>query len=179
MLRSIAGFVDPDAGSIHLGGVDAAGVTPQDRSVTLLFQEPRLFPALSVADNVSFGLRVRGIDAAERDRRARELLTSVGLEDRAGDSVKGLSGGEAQRVALARALCVRPDVLLLDEPFSAVDAPRRLELRTLIADLQAEHGMTMIFVTHDIDDAIALADMVVVLADGVLGDGVVATHEQT
>lgn len=149
-----------------IDGMDQTGLAPAERSATLLFQEPRLFPALSVIDNVGFGLRVRGVDAATRTAAATQLLTSVGLVDRSDDRIDGLSGGEQQRVALARALCIQPEVLLLDEPFSAVDAPRRRELRALLRSLHDEHRHTMIFVTHDIADATAIADTVAVLVDG-------------
>jgi len=168
LLRAIAGFLDPDGGSISLDGVDQAGIAPADRPVVLLFQDARLFPALNVRDNVSFGLRVQGVAATERDAAAMSLLERVGLADRATDPIDGLSGGEQQRVSLARALCVEPQILLLDEPFSAVDAPRRRELRSLISNLHAEQKHTMIFVTHDIADATALADTVAVLVDGVV-----------
>ena len=168
LLRAIAGFVPPDRGSIKVGGSDIAGLSPQDRPVTLLFQEPRLFPALTVADNVSFGLRVRGVGADERRQRADALLTRVGLGDRGDDQIDGLSGGEQQRVSLARALCVQPEVLLLDEPFSAIDAPRRRALRSLVSGLQAEHAITAIFVTHDVADARALAHSIAVLVDGAI-----------
>ncbi len=166
LLRTIAGFVPIHQGSIAIEGDDMHGIAPEQRPVTLLFQEPRLFPALSVLDNVSFGLRVRNVDKHQRNDRALSLLSDIGLRDRADDSVTGLSGGEQQRVALARALCVRPRALLLDEPFSAVDAPRRRELRTLVRQLSIEHDTTMVFVTHDVRDAETMADTIAVLDEG-------------
>jgi ABC-type Fe3+/spermidine/putrescine transport system ATPase subunit len=166
LLRVIAGFVPVDQGAVRIDGMDQTDLAPAERKATLLFQEPRLFPALSVINNVSFGLRVRGVDAATRTAAATRLLTSVGLVERSDDRIDGLSGGEQQRVALARALCIQPEVLLLDEPFSAVDAPRRRELRALLRSLHHEHRHTMIFVTHDIADATAIADTVAVLVDG-------------
>lgn len=166
LLRAIAGFVPIGQGSIAIEGTNVDALAPEQRPVTLLFQEPRLFPALSVADNVSFGLRVRKVGARERTERALSLLTDIGLRDRADDPITGLSGGEQQRVALARALCIRPRAMLLDEPFSAVDAPRRRELRTLVRRLSTEHDTTMVFVTHDVRDAETMADTIAVLAQG-------------
>jgi putative spermidine/putrescine transport system ATP-binding protein len=166
LLRTIAGFVTPETGAVEIDGVLVTDRSPNDRGVTLLFQEPRLFPALSVSENVAFAMRVRGAGSAERRDVALALLSEVGLIDRCDDSIDGLSGGEQQRVALARALCVPPKVLLLDEPFNAVDAPRRRELRRLVGDLLARHRITTIFVTHDVTDVERLADSVAVLVDG-------------
>lgn len=166
LLRSIAGFDPLTSGQVMVGDADMDTRPPQDRPVSLLFQEPRLFPALSVGENVSFAMRVRGASSEERRDRARLLLDQVGLGDRIDDSINGLSGGEQQRVSLARALCVRPKVLLLDEPFSAVDAPRRRALRDLVIELGASGETTLVFVTHDIEDARAIADTVAVLIDG-------------
>jgi putative spermidine/putrescine transport system ATP-binding protein len=166
LLRSVAGIEAPNSGSVLIEGVDVTPLPPQQRNVTLLFQEPRLFPALSVGENVAFALRVRGAGREQRRAAAAELLHQVGLDDRLDDPVAGLSGGEQQRVALARSLCVPPAVLLLDEPFSAVDAPRRRELRTLVGDLLQLHRVTTLLVSHDVADARILADTLAVLADG-------------
>jgi len=168
LLRAIAGFDPLTSGQVTVAGVDMDGQPPQDRPVSLLFQEPRLFPALSVGENVSFAMRVRGAKSDERRQRARLLLDQVGLGDRIDDSIDGLSGGEQQRVSLARALCVRPKVLLLDEPFSAVDAPRRRALRDLVIEVGMADETTLVFVTHDIADARAIADTVAVLIDGTI-----------
>jgi putative spermidine/putrescine transport system ATP-binding protein len=168
LLRAIAGFDSLSAGTIDVGGVDITMRAPQDRPVTLLFQDPRLFPALSVSENVAFGLRVRGESRENRRKAALELLDEVGLAARADSPIEGLSGGEQQRVALARALCVAPSVLMLDEPFSAVDAPRRNELRQLVVALQQRHAMTVVFVTHDASDALRIADSVAVLVNGTI-----------
>lgn len=166
LLRTVGGFLSPTSGLISIDDVDVGRSSPQERPATLLFQEPRLFPALNVFENVAFALRVKGIGAKERKATALSLLSEVGLDDRAMDPVTGLSGGEQQRVALARALCIAPPVLLLDEPFSAVDAPRRQELREVVRDLLSRRSTTTVFVSHDIHDAERMADTVAVLVDG-------------
>lgn len=166
LLSVVAGFVTPDRGEVQIGGEDVGDDGPSVRDATMLFQEPRLFPALTVVENVGFGLRVRGASRTARRNVAQQLLDEVGLLDRADDSIAGLSGGEQQRVALARALCVAPKLLLLDEPFSAVDAPRRRELRDVVGSMLRRHQTTAVFVSHDIHDAVAMADTVAVLIDG-------------
>jgi sulfonate transport system ATP-binding protein len=160
LLRLVAGLDAPTAGRILLDGVPLSG--PHEK-VGMVFQEPRLLPWLTVAGNVGFGLA--GLPAAERAARVADALARVGLSDKAGAWPKELSGGQAQRVALARALVVQPEVLLLDEPFSALDAFTRADLQDHLVDLWAAASPrpTMIVVTHDVDEAVALADRVVVL----------------
>ena len=166
LLSVVAGFVTPDRGEVTIAGNDVLDEGPAVRDATMLFQEPRLFPALTVVENVGFALRVRSQPESVWREAGLRLLDEVGLLTRADDPIVGLSGGEQQRVALARALCVAPSLLLLDEPFSAVDVPRRRELREVVRSMLSEHETTTVFVSHDINDAIHLADSVAVMIDG-------------
>jgi putative spermidine/putrescine transport system ATP-binding protein len=165
-LRAIAGFERPDAGRVLLDGRDVTDVPASKRDMGMVFQAYSLFPNLTVADNVAFGLRVRRRGRAEQRRRAAELLELVGLADRGGHYPHQLSGGQQQRVALARALAVAPQVLLLDEPLSALDAQVRVQLREEIRRIQLELGITTVFVTHDQAEALSVADRVGVLRQG-------------
>jgi putative spermidine/putrescine transport system ATP-binding protein len=165
-LRAIAGFERPDAGRVLLDGRDITDVPASKRDMGMVFQAYSLFPNLTVADNVAFGLRVRRRGKAEQKRRATELLELVGLADRGGRYPHQLSGGQQQRVALARALAVAPQVLLLDEPLSALDAQVRVQLRDEIRRIQLELGITAVFVTHDQAEALSVADRVGVLQAG-------------
>lgn len=158
MLRAIAGLDTPSRGRVVL---DGATVTAPHEKIGIVFQEPRLLPWLTVADNVGFGLE--GLSSAERDARVRGALARVGLADKAGVWPRELSGGQAQRVALARALVPRPEVLLLDEPFSALDAFTRADLQDHLLDLWADSRPTLLLVTHDVDEAVVLADRVLVM----------------
>ena len=165
-LRLIAGLETPDGGSISLDGQPLAGVAPKDRDVAMVFQDHALFPHLTVFENVALGLRLRKFPRAEiaaRVKAAAELLGLTALLER---RPAGLSGGECQRAALGRALVRQPRVFLLDEPLSNLDAPLRLQLRGEIARLRRRLGATMIFVTHDQAEALALADAVAVMKDG-------------
>jgi putative spermidine/putrescine transport system ATP-binding protein len=165
-LRAIAGFDQPDAGRVLLDGRDITGVPASKRDMGMVFQAYSLFPNLTVAENVAFGLRVRRRPKSEQTARAAELLDLVGLADRAGRYPHQLSGGQQQRVALARALAVAPQVLLLDEPLSALDAQVRVQLREEIRRIQLELGITTVFVTHDQAEALSVADRVGVLRSG-------------
>jgi putative spermidine/putrescine transport system ATP-binding protein len=165
-LRSLAGFDIPDAGRILVGGVDVTSVPANRRDMGMVFQAYSLFPNMTVADNVAFGLRLRKVDAARRRARAAELLELVGLGDKVRRYPHELSGGQQQRVALARALAVEPRVLLLDEPLSALDAQVRLALRDEIRSLQTRLGITTLFVTHDQEEALSIADRVGILRAG-------------
>jgi putative spermidine/putrescine transport system ATP-binding protein len=165
-LRAIAGFDQPDAGRILLDGRDITDVPANKRDMGMVFQAYSLFPNLTVAENVAFGLRVRRRGKAEQAARARELLDLVGLADRAKHYPHQLSGGQQQRVALARALAVAPQVLLLDEPLSALDAQVRVQLREEIRRIQLELGITTVFVTHDQAEALSVADRVGVMRAG-------------
>jgi putative spermidine/putrescine transport system ATP-binding protein len=148
-LRLLAGFDRPTAGTVLIGGRDVTGVPASKRDTGMVFQAYSLFPTMTAAENVAFGLRMRKVGAVARAARARELLELVGLGDRGGSYPHELSGGQQQRVALARALAVAPSVLLLDEPLSALDARVRVQLRDEIRRVQLAEGITTLFVTHD------------------------------
>ncbi|MGY1775685.1 ABC transporter ATP-binding protein [Geodermatophilus sp. SYSU D00804] len=165
-LRAIAGFEVPDAGRVWFDRRDVTGIPPSKRDVGMVFQAYSLFPNMTVAENVAFGLRVRRRGREERAGRAAELLELVGLADRGQRYPHQLSGGQQQRVALARALAVAPQVLLLDEPLSALDAQVRVQLREEIRRIQLELGITTVFVTHDQSEALSVADRVGVMRDG-------------
>lgn len=166
LLRAVAGLAPTTAGSIHLDGVDLATRPVHDRGLAMVFQQPRLFPSMTVRDNVAFALRMGGMARPERRRRADELLDEVGLDGTGGRAVDGLSGGEAQRVALARALAGDPAAVLLDEPLSAVDPERREALRDLLRRVQRGRRVTMVSVTHDRTEAAVLGDHVALVLDG-------------
>jgi sulfate transport system ATP-binding protein len=166
LLRAIAGLVDMDHGRISLHGRDVTRVPARDRGVGFVFQHYALFRHMSVADNIEFALRVRRVRAAERRSRRAELLKLVALEGMDDRMPGQLSGGQQQRIAVARALAHRPEVLLLDEPFGALDAKIREELRRTIRQIQRELGITTILVTHDQDEAFAMADRIGVMHQG-------------
>ncbi|MFZ4240742.1 ABC transporter ATP-binding protein [Streptomyces murinus] len=165
-LRMLAGFEHPDSGAVLVDGRDITRVPAHRRDAGMVFQSYSLFPHLSAVDNVAFGLRMRGVRATERRSRAAELLELVGLGDKGERFPHQLSGGQQQRIALARALALRPRVLLLDEPLSALDAKVRLSLREEIRRLQQELGITTLFVTHDQEEALSIADRVAVMRAG-------------
>ncbi|MGA6222716.1 ABC transporter ATP-binding protein [Streptomyces umbrinus] len=165
-LRMLAGFEHPDSGEVLVDGEDVTRVPAHRRDAGMVFQSYSLFPHLSALDNVAFGLRMRKVRTTERQARAAELLELVGLGDKGGSFPHQLSGGQQQRVALARALALRPRVLLLDEPLSALDAKVRLTLREEIRRLQQELGITTLFVTHDQEEALSMADRVAVMRAG-------------
>ena len=165
-LRIVAGFETADSGTVEVDGQDMSPVPAAKRDMGMVFQSYSLFPNMSAADNVSFGLRMRRLSSAERQRRAAGLLDMVGLAAQAKQYPHQLSGGQQQRVALARALAIEPRVLLLDEPLSALDAKVRLQLREQIRSLQQRLGTTTLFVTHDQEEALSMADRVGVMHDG-------------
>ena len=167
-LRIVAGFEFADAGSVMIDGKDISSVPASRRDMGMVFQSYSLFPNMSALDNVAFGLRMRKTGAADRRKRAAGLLDMVGLADQAKQYPHQLSGGQQQRVALARALAVEPRVLLLDEPLSALDAKVRLQLREQIRTLQQQLGTTTLFVTHDQEEALSMADRVGVMRQGKL-----------
>ena len=165
-LRIVAGFETADTGSVLIDGKDISSVPAARRDMGMVFQSYSLFPNMSALDNVAFGLRMRKIGAAERRKRAGDLLDMVGLAPQARQYPHQLSGGQQQRVALARALAIEPRVLLLDEPLSALDAKVRLQLREQIRTLQQRLGTTTLFVTHDQEEALSMADRVGVMQQG-------------
>jgi len=167
-LRIVAGFEFADAGEVLVGGRDVSGVPASRRDMGMVFQSYSLFPNMNALDNVAFGLRMRRTAGAQRRRKAAELLDMVGLSTQAAQFPHQLSGGQQQRVALARALAIEPRVLLLDEPLSALDAKVRLQLREQIRTLQQRLGTTTIFVTHDQEEALSMADRVGVMRSGKL-----------
>lgn len=165
-MKLIAGLILADSGDIRLGDRSIRDLPPERRSVAMVFQNPLLFPHLTVAGNVGFGLRMRGLPAAQIAKSVAEMLDRVRLGDLAQRKPAQLSGGQAQRVALARALVLRPDLLLLDEPLSSLDPTLRDEMRQLIGSLQRETGITTIVVTHDQAEAVSLADRIALLLEG-------------
>jgi putative spermidine/putrescine transport system ATP-binding protein len=165
-LRLVAGFDRPDAGSIVVDGKDVTRVPPNQRDMGMVFQAYSLFPNMTAAQNVEFGLRIRGRNRAERRKRVDELLELVGLGHAGKRYPHQLSGGMQQRVALARALAIEPRVLLLDEPLSALDAKVRVQLREEIRRIQLELGITTLYVTHDQEEALSVSDHVAVMFGG-------------
>ncbi len=166
VLRALAGLEQVTDGHILIDGKDVVDVPANRRDIGMVFQAYSLFPHMTVRENVEFGLRMRKVDAAQRKARADEALELVGLSQLSGRYAHQLSGGQQQRVALARALVTRPRVLLLDEPLSALDAKVRVQLRDEIRRIQTELGITTVFVTHDQEEALAVADRVAVMKDG-------------
>jgi putative spermidine/putrescine transport system ATP-binding protein len=167
-LRILAGFEAADSGAVTVDGKDVSRIPAAKRDMGMVFQSYSLFPNMSALDNVGFGLRMRKQRGSDRNRRAAELLDMVGLTDQAKKYPHQMSGGQQQRVALARALAIEPRVLLLDEPLSALDAKVRLQLREQIRALQQRLGTTTLFVTHDQEEALSMADRVGVMKDGKL-----------
>ena len=165
-LRMVAGFETPDSGAVLVDGSDITGIPAHRRDAGMVFQSYSLFPHLNARDNVAFGLKMRRVGSAERRKRADELLELIGLPQYGDRYPHQLSGGQQQRIALARALALRPRVLLLDEPLSALDAKVRLTLREEIRRLQQELGITTLFVTHDQEEALSMADRVAVMHAG-------------
>lgn len=166
LLRSIAGLVTLTHGTVSVAGVDQAGVPVNRRGIGLMFQDHALFPHLTVAGNVAFGLRMHGVDAARRDARVHEVLELVGLGALSSRRVASLSGGERQRVALARTLAPKPELLLLDEPLGALDRRLRDRLLDELPELFARTDTTVVYVTHDYSEAERLASTIAVMADG-------------
>lgn len=167
-LRMITGLSVPTSGDIHFDGRSVLRVPTEKRGAVMVFQKHLLFPTMNVGENVGFGLRMRGVPKAEREARVREMLALVklpGFEKRRADE---LSGGQQQRIALARGLIIEPKVLLLDEPLANLDANLRLEMRELIRTIQQNLKITTIFVTHDQEEAVMLADRIALMFDGVL-----------
>ena len=166
LLRMIAGFIAPDSGAILIGGRDMAGVAPNRRPVNMVFQQLALFPMMSVAENVAFGLARRGVGRIERQRRAAAMLERVGLAGAAPKRVDELSGGQRQRVAIARSMVLEPTLLLLDEPLGALDLKLREHMKIELKQLQADFRTTFVYITHDQSEALVLSDHVGVMNRG-------------
>ena len=170
LLFILGGFLTPTSGTVKIGGRDMAGVAPKNRPTTTMFQDYALFPHMTLRDNVAFGLRMKGIGRSDRNAKAEEMLDLVGLRDKAGRKPHELSGGQRQRVALARALAVDPDVLLLDEPLGALDLKLRRQMQDELKAIQRKVGTTFVHVTHDQEEAMAIADRIVVMNHGRVED---------
>src|SRR6185369_14324113 len=166
VLRMVAGFEQPTAGTIRLGGVDVTALPARRRDVNTVFQEYALFPHMTVAQNVEYGLKVKGVARDERRRRTSDALDMVRLSGEASRKPAQLSGGQRQRVALARALVGRPRVLLLDEPLGALDLKLREQMQIELKEIQREVGITFVIVTHDQDEALTLCDRLAVFNNG-------------
>ena len=169
VLRAIAGFVQPAGGRILLGDTDVTHLPPYQRGLGMVVQNYALFPHMKVEDNVAFGLRAQKQPKTEIAARVKDALKIVGMADYASRYPHQLSGGQQQRVAIARAIAVRPRVLLLDEPLGALDALTRLEMQDLIVSLWQDHGFTVLLVTHDVSEAVAMADRVLLIEEGKIG----------
>jgi ABC-type Fe3+/spermidine/putrescine transport system ATPase subunit len=176
LLQAIAGLIKSDTGEAWLGMNQLTWVSPEKRGFGMVFQQPLLFPHMSVVDNVSFGLKMQGIRKVERLRIANEMLSIMGLDSHGQYFPAELSGGQQQRVALARAIVVKPKVLLMDEPFSALDPSLREEMRALLIRIHQQYRMTIVFVTHDREEAYQLADRIGIMMNGSIAQ--IGTHQQ-
>ncbi|MBO4938207.1 MAG: ABC transporter ATP-binding protein [Oscillospiraceae bacterium] len=165
-LNMIGGFLTPDSGKILLDGQDLTRLPPEQRPVSTVFQSYGLFPHMTLLENVIYGLKFRGFSKADARKKGREYLDMVGLADRAGAFIHEISGGQQQRVALARALIVEPKLCLLDEPFCNLDAALRVKMREELKKLQRDLDMTMVFVTHDQEEAMILSDSMAIMEQG-------------
>src|SRR5450756_381614 len=167
-LRMLAGLEDVDSGRVLIGDRDVTDVQPKDRDIAMVFQNYALYPHMTVADNMGFALKMQGLGKQERAERVLEAAKLLGLEDFLSRKPKALSGGQRQRVAMGRAIVRQPQVFLMDEPLSNLDAKLRVQTRTQIASLQRRLGVTMVYVTHDQIEAMTMGDRVAVLKDGIL-----------
>jgi multiple sugar transport system ATP-binding protein len=167
-LRMLAGLEEVNAGSIHIGERDVTDLPPKDRDIAMVFQNYALYPHMTVGDNMGFALKMAGVPKAERQQRVQEAAHLLGLEDFLNRKPKALSGGQRQRVAMGRAIVRQPQVFLMDEPLSNLDAKLRVSTRTQIAALQTRLGVTTVYVTHDQVEAMTMGDRVAVLKDGQL-----------
>lgn len=170
LLNMLGGFLEPTRGQVLIDGADVSGIPPARRPTATVFQDYALFPHMSVAGNVAFGLRMSRVSAANRKSRVRQSLEMVGLAHLAGRRIHELSGGQRQRIALARALAVEPSVLLLDEPLGALDMKLRRQMQDELKAIQKRIGTTFVHVTHDQEEAMAIADTIVVMNDGFIED---------
>ncbi len=166
ILRAVSGFSEPSEGRVLIGGKDMAGIGPNKRPTALIFQNLALFPLMKVWENITFSLEVAGVGKLERRKKADELLDLIALPGQGDKLPNELSGGQKQRVAIARALCAEPDVLLLDEPLSALDLKLRQHMRTELRAIQQRVGITFIYITHDQGEALTMSDNVAVMSQG-------------
>jgi ABC-type Fe3+/spermidine/putrescine transport system ATPase subunit len=165
-MKMLAGLLEPTSGDVRFDGRSVVDIPAEKRNVAMVFQKPLLFPHMSIGDNVAFGLRMRGVDRRTRRRRVSEMMELVRLPGMEARRPGQLSGGQEQRISLARSLITRPDILLLDEPLSQLDANLRIEMRDLIRQIQADLGITTVFVTHDQEEAVMLADRIALMLAG-------------
>jgi spermidine/putrescine transport system ATP-binding protein len=180
LLRTISGFVQPSEGRVLFEGQDMRGVGPNERPTALIFQNLALFPMMSVADNIGYGLRVRGIGRLQRMAKVEALLELIALPGQGAKRIDELSGGQKQRVAIARALAVEPKILLLDEPLSALDLKLRQHMRNELRAIQRRVGITFIYITHDQGEALTMSDRIAVMSRGVIqqvSDGQTLYHQ--
>ncbi len=168
LLRAVSGFLTPSEGRVLIGGEDMAGIGPNRRPTALIFQNLALFPLMTIWENITFSLEVKGVGIKERRKRAAELLELIALKGHGDKMVSELSGGQKQRVAIARALCAQPQVLLLDEPLSALDLKLRQHMRTELRAIQQQVGITFIYITHDQGEALTMSDNVAVMREGIV-----------
>ncbi|MBL8833469.1 MAG: ABC transporter ATP-binding protein [Rhodospirillales bacterium] len=168
LLRTISGFIEPSAGRVLIDGRDMRGIGPNVRPTALIFQNLALFPNMSVADNIAYGMRVRGVPRRKRAETVERLLDLIALPGQARKRIDELSGGQKQRVAIARALAVEPQVLLLDEPLSALDLKLRQHMRNELRAIQRRVGITFVYITHDQGEALAMSDRIAVMNRGVI-----------
>ncbi|HED12895.1 MAG TPA: ABC transporter ATP-binding protein [Gammaproteobacteria bacterium] len=168
ILRAVSGFLEPSQGRVMIGGKDMVGFGPNKRPTALIFQNLALFPLMKVWENITFSLEVKGASKKDRRKRADELLEMIALSDQSEKLPSELSGGQKQRVAIARALCAQPDVLLLDEPLSALDLKLRQHMRTELREIQRRVGITFIYITHDQGEALTMSDSVAVMRAGII-----------
>lgn len=166
LLKILAGLEAPDSGQVFLEGRDISGLPPNLRGIVYLYQEPLLFPHLNVFENIAFGLRLRHLPRQDVNARVTQLLDNLELPGHAGKMPHQLSGGQRQRVAFGRALAVQPKVLLLDEPFGALDAETRASMQVLLQQITRQYGITGIFVTHGIKEAIVVGSRIALMRDG-------------
>ena len=168
LLRCVSGFLNPSEGNIFIGGKNMAGIGPNKRPTALIFQNLALFPLMTVRDNITFALEVKGVSKAKRFKKGEELLELIALPNEGDKFVGELSGGQKQRVAIARAMAAEPDVLLLDEPLSALDLRLRQHMRTELRAIQQRVGITFIYITHDQGEALTMSDHVAVMSEGLI-----------
>ncbi|MGI9480732.1 MAG: ABC transporter ATP-binding protein [Hyphomicrobiales bacterium] len=168
ILRTVSGFQEPSEGEVLIGGNNMAGIGPNQRPTALIFQNLALFPLMTIWENITFSMEVKGVGKTDRRKRADELLELIALEGQGEKMVNELSGGQKQRVAIARALCAEPDVLLLDEPLSALDLKLRQHMRTELRAIQKQVGITFIYITHDQGEALTMSDNVAVMSAGII-----------
>ncbi|MFS4581373.1 ABC transporter ATP-binding protein [Phaeobacter sp. C3_T13_0] len=174
ILRAVSGFLEPSEGNVLIGGNNMRGIGPNKRPTALIFQNLALFPLMKVWENITFSMEINGASAKARRKRADELLDMIALPGQGDKLPSELSGGQRQRVAIARALCAEPDVLLLDEPLSALDLKLRQHMRTELREIQQRVGITFIYITHDQGEALTMSDNIAVMRAGVIdqiGDG--------